>query len=60
VGGEAIGFHDELGLGPGEVDLIALDLHVDLRAREVVAVDEGEEALFELAFRHFRRALCGL
>jgi hypothetical protein len=57
VRGEAVGFHDELGLGPGEVDLVALDPAVDLRWWKTVAVDEGEEAPLELALRHLRRAL---
>jgi hypothetical protein len=49
VRGEAVGFHYELGLGPGEVDLVALDPAVDLRLRKTVAVDEGEEAPLAMA-----------
>jgi hypothetical protein len=44
-----VSLHDEPGDGPGEVDFIALNLLVDLGPWEAVAVDDREEARFQLA-----------
>jgi hypothetical protein len=38
VSGETVGLDDELRVRPGEVDLVALDLRVDLGSRKAVAV----------------------
>jgi len=60
VSDEAVGFDDELRVGPCEVRFVALDLGVDLGAGKVVAGNDGEEAPFQLCLRHLRWTLgCG-
>ena len=43
----AVRLHDQPLLAPDEVALVALDVDVDLGAREVVLVAEGQEAFLE-------------
>jgi hypothetical protein len=49
VEGVAVELDDQPLLSPGGVDLHSLDDGVRLRARQVVCVEEGEEAGLELA-----------
>ena len=57
MSGEAVGLDDKTLLRPGEIDLVAFDAGVDLGPRKAVALDDGEEALLQVAYRHFRRPL---
>src|SRR4051794_41865037 len=45
----AVGLHDELAVGPEEVDRVAEQRDVHQRARQVEAGDEGEEDVLRLA-----------
>jgi hypothetical protein len=49
----AVDLDDEQPCAPDEVDDVALDLDVGLRARDAVVVTEAEEALLELAARRY-------
>ena len=44
----AVRFHDQAGVGPEEVGVVAEDAHVDLRLGQAGLPDEGEELALEL------------
>jgi hypothetical protein len=49
VGGEAVAFDDELVLGPDGIELAVGGVAVDLRPRQSVGVDEGDQRGLEVA-----------
>jgi hypothetical protein len=58
VGGESVGLDDQMGVGPGKVDLVTGDGGADGWARNLVAAAEGEEIVFQVGAGALRRLFC--